>query len=271
MRLRHERGRQVVVRPPHWSPSGARAERGQTLVEFALVLPVFLLIVFGLIDVGRLVYTNSALSQAAREGARLAAAEAGWIGDTSTPACVADESLITASNPGAHVCPTDIPALKSHVSDAANRMTVLLGPVTDIHISCNAGTVDDLAPSGEWTEASGGNGCKDGAGNAISSAGDLISVRAEYTYDLFTPIISSFIGSTSLSSAATIAGVSARALGSFAASPAPADAKWGRPPPRPPLTAAIRFTTSPAFTPREIRSSVTPTCTPGRSPLTNST
>jgi len=184
---------------------GGREDSGQTLVEFALILPVFLLVVFGLIDVGRLVYTNSALSQAAREGARLAAAEAAWIGDTTTPACVADESLITSSNPGAHVCPTDVAAMKSHIADAVHRMTVLLGPIASIHISCNAGTIADPAPTGDWTEGSGGNGCKDGAGNAISSSGDLVSVRTEYTYDLFTPIISTFIGSTPLSSSATMA------------------------------------------------------------------
>ena len=43
---------------------------GQALVEFALVFPVFVLILFGLIDVGRYVYTSNAISQAAREGAR---------------------------------------------------------------------------------------------------------------------------------------------------------------------------------------------------------
>ena len=57
---------------------------GQSLVEFALVIPVFLLILFGLLDAGRYVYMNSVLSQAAREGARVAAAEARWIGKTTT-------------------------------------------------------------------------------------------------------------------------------------------------------------------------------------------
>lgn len=45
-------------------------ERGASMVEFALVLPVFLLLLFGLFDVGRLVYVNNAVSEAAREGAR---------------------------------------------------------------------------------------------------------------------------------------------------------------------------------------------------------
>ena len=44
--------------------------RGQALVEFALVFPVLALVLFGLIDVGRLVYVYNAVSQGAREGAR---------------------------------------------------------------------------------------------------------------------------------------------------------------------------------------------------------
>ena len=51
-------------------PRGRRPRsRGQSLVEFALVIPIFLLLLFGLIDGGRLVYQHSVLSQAAREGA----------------------------------------------------------------------------------------------------------------------------------------------------------------------------------------------------------
>jgi hypothetical protein len=169
-------------------------------VEFALVLPVFLLAVFGLLDVGRLVYTNSALSQAAREGARLGATEAARIG-ASSPACVDDASFIGAANPGAQVCPANVDALKSHVVDAVNRMAVGLGPITAIHISCNGA---DLSPSGEWTEASGGNGCRDGAGNPISASGDVVSVRIEYTYSPITPIVSSLLGTLSLSGSATM-------------------------------------------------------------------
>jgi Flp pilus assembly protein TadG len=40
-------------------------------VEFAIVLPVLLLLVFGIIDFGRALNAQIALTQAAREGARL--------------------------------------------------------------------------------------------------------------------------------------------------------------------------------------------------------
>ena len=53
-----------------------RASRGQALVEFSLVFPLVLLLIFGLIDIGRLVYAHNALSEAAREGARYGSVQA---------------------------------------------------------------------------------------------------------------------------------------------------------------------------------------------------
>ena len=47
-----------------------RNRRGQTLVEFALILPVFLLLLMGIMDLGRAVYYSSTLSNVARETAR---------------------------------------------------------------------------------------------------------------------------------------------------------------------------------------------------------
>lgn len=49
-----------------------RGVPGQSLVEFALVLPLILLIIFVFIDLGRIVYFYSALNNAVREGARYA-------------------------------------------------------------------------------------------------------------------------------------------------------------------------------------------------------
>ena len=49
--------------------SGA-GERGAAMVEMAIVLPVLLLLVFGIIDFGRLYNTQVTLTHAAREGIR---------------------------------------------------------------------------------------------------------------------------------------------------------------------------------------------------------
>lgn len=45
-------------------------ERGQDLAEFAVALPVLLLLLLGIIEFGILVYSYNAISNAAREGAR---------------------------------------------------------------------------------------------------------------------------------------------------------------------------------------------------------
>lgn len=50
-----------------------RRGRGQSLVEFALVLPIFLIVVIGVFDLGRAVFSYNTLTNGVREGARLAA------------------------------------------------------------------------------------------------------------------------------------------------------------------------------------------------------
>ncbi|KQS66293.1 TadE/TadG family type IV pilus assembly protein [Modestobacter sp. Leaf380] len=52
-----------------------RDERGATAVEFALVLPVLLVLLFGIMEVGRLFQVQATLSAAAREGVRVMAVQ----------------------------------------------------------------------------------------------------------------------------------------------------------------------------------------------------
>lgn len=49
-----------------------RGSRGQGLVEFALVLPLILLLLFAILDFGRAVYAYSTIGDAARTGSRVA-------------------------------------------------------------------------------------------------------------------------------------------------------------------------------------------------------
>jgi Flp pilus assembly protein TadG len=48
------------------------SNRGQALIEFALVLPLFIFMVLVFIDVGRAIFTYASLSNAVREGTRYA-------------------------------------------------------------------------------------------------------------------------------------------------------------------------------------------------------
>ncbi len=60
----------VIARPKN-------ADRGAALVEFALILPLLILLVFGVIEFGRGYHTKTTLTHAAREGVRVAALESG--------------------------------------------------------------------------------------------------------------------------------------------------------------------------------------------------
>jgi len=58
---------------PHGrTPNSAVVQRGQGLVEFALILPVFLLLVLGIVEFGRLMITYSSISTASRDAVRYA-------------------------------------------------------------------------------------------------------------------------------------------------------------------------------------------------------
>jgi hypothetical protein len=157
------------------------------MVEFALVLPIFFVMFFGLIDVGRLVYMSSTLSQAAREGARLAAVEASWIGQGGTwPSC---------GQPGGPVCPTDADQLRDDVAAAANRMLKPFGSVTtaSVYLRCDP---QDSPPTGNWADAR--------ATCVGSQIGQIVSVRVQLTFTPITPIASGVVGPVTTSGFATM-------------------------------------------------------------------
>jgi hypothetical protein len=162
---------------------GSARARGQGLVEFALVLPVFMLVVFGVVDGGRYVYQNTVLSQAAREGARLAAVEASWIGSID-PSCGAS---------GGPVCPTDVATLKSHSLVAANRMVAPFASITsaNFYMSCDAA---GAAPTGAWT----------GATCTNHSTNNIVSVRVVLTFVPITPVAGQFVVLTMSGSATMV-------------------------------------------------------------------
>lgn len=76
-----------------------RHPRGQALVEFAFVIPIFLLLLFGIFDVGRVVWATNTDEQAAREASRFAivnGANKKPPADKPTIAAVATNSAVAA-------------------------------------------------------------------------------------------------------------------------------------------------------------------------------
>lgn len=161
-----------------------RRSVGQALVEFCLIIPIFLLVLCGLFDGARLVYMNSVLSQAAREAARVTSVEAGWVG-SSDPSCNTD---------GGPVCPASFIALLADANAAANRMVTPFAaiPVTSTFMSCDPS--GGTPPGGTWTT----QGCN------TSSTGSLASVRVVMTYTTITPLVAQLVPSINLSGSATM-------------------------------------------------------------------
>lgn len=56
---------------------GRNGEKGTTMAEFAIISVVFFMIIFAIIEFGRLFYIHSALTDAARRGARYGALHGG--------------------------------------------------------------------------------------------------------------------------------------------------------------------------------------------------
>ena len=63
----------ISSRRSHVQQSTARTDRGQSLVEFAAVIPLFLIVVFGIVDFGIGLKTWIEVTNAAREAARYGA------------------------------------------------------------------------------------------------------------------------------------------------------------------------------------------------------
>lgn len=77
--------------------------RGQGLVEFALVVPLFLVLLLGMVEFGRAWMTKNILTGAAREAVRLAAVQADNVASQSVATARADNVLNSAGIHGASV------------------------------------------------------------------------------------------------------------------------------------------------------------------------
>lgn len=90
-----------------------RERRGAALVEFALLISLLLVLLFGIIDFGRALFTANNLTAAAREGARYAA---------------------VLNNPAANVT-----AIQQRVATYMSPFgSAPINPATQVHVSFNA-------------------------------------------------------------------------------------------------------------------------------------
>ena len=97
-----------------------RGRRGQALVEFALVIPIVVLLLISLFDLGRAVYAYTTITNAARDGARLAIVQQAGVENEA-----ADQAVGLGVDPA-----TDV--------DVAYRTPDLTGTCAAVSIGCVA-------------------------------------------------------------------------------------------------------------------------------------
>jgi Flp pilus assembly protein TadG len=126
---------------PSWRPARrvfARPQRGLAAVEFAMVASLLFTLLFGVIEMGRLLWTWNAAVEATRHGARLAAVcdqnasriKAAMV--ERLPALSASQIVITYLNPPAadNTCTaTDCKAVRVSLRDATHQTLIPLVPL----------------------------------------------------------------------------------------------------------------------------------------------
>lgn len=139
--------------------SARTPRRGQALVEFALVAPIFFLLLFGIVEGGRFVFYYQTLANATREGARFA--------------------IVNGSN--SLVCPTG-PAEPPGVSCDApgNRVEQR---VRDAAVGMPGG---QITVGRHWMDGDDADGDID---DGFNSRGYRVLVTATYTYRTLVPIV----------------------------------------------------------------------------------
>jgi Flp pilus assembly protein TadG len=144
----------------------ARTEsRGQAIVEFALVAPILLAIFLGFLDLGRVVWAQDAVSNAAREAARYAIAHGG----SATTACPVGPAATTAVIPVASAtCPYPAPSKQAVVNTGLD------------YAATSGGSVNVAVCYG-----SGCSGDDDAAG-ATDARGTPVTVRVSTSVSLLT-------------------------------------------------------------------------------------
>jgi hypothetical protein len=190
-------------------------QRGQALYEFAILLPVFLLLLLGMLEFGSMFLQNQTLQYATREGARAGAAMAN--GSLTDRACVSGGGSVGATN----VDPLVMDAVQRVLKSSGSQVD--LSRVTNIVIfRADPTTGQDTGNHNTWTWVGSGLGasvqCQSPAVNLDFSPNgtvgwpaanrvngavpDSIGVSITYQYQFRTPLggILGFFGGNSWSS-----------------------------------------------------------------------
>jgi len=159
--------------------SRGNRQQSQALIEFALISPVLLLLVFGIIDIGRAVFYYDTLNHAAREGARTAVRASSRMPTNADVLTTVMQQLIGA--------PVSEPCPEGPVTATVPPDNTAWVYVTEPNPPPSVETTPPMnAPGGEYPAAANG-GCS--AVNPASGNAP-IQVTIRFNLVLITPIIS---------------------------------------------------------------------------------
>jgi hypothetical protein len=153
-------------------------QRSQALIEFALVSPVLLLLLFGIVDIGRAVFYFDTLNHAAREGARAAVRASGQLPRNTDVLAVVTTQMIGA--PVTALCPQGPVTAATPPNNAAWLYITEPNPPASIET-----TPAPNAPGGEFPALAAGS-C-----SAVNPAGgnQPLQVTLRFNLILITPVI----------------------------------------------------------------------------------
>ena len=115
------------------------SSRGQTMVEFALVLPILILLLAGFFDLGRVVLGNDALAHAAREAARYAIVHGGSPFNLCPAGPLPDDVAPPAASTS---CPYPSPSRES-IRNEARAQAAAAGSSVTVEVCYGAGCTGD--------------------------------------------------------------------------------------------------------------------------------
>lgn len=112
------------------------ARRGQALVEFSVIVTIFIVLVFAVFDFGRVIWANNSLANAAREAARFAIVHGG----SKANECPVGPPVIgvTVIPPASPSCPYPSPS-KQSIIDVANTYAVAGGAPIVVEVCYGTG------------------------------------------------------------------------------------------------------------------------------------
>jgi TadE-like protein len=160
-------------------------ERSQSMTEFAIVAPVLLLMLFGIIDFSRAIYIYGTLVSAANEGARVAIRASTPLPantDVETAAKTSAQSLYLANPcPNGPLPPITGAGAQNPPLDQGWVFITQPNPATTVETNPTFN-----APGGQAPAASTGS-CS--AINSFSSGTYPLQVTVRYNYAFFTPLL----------------------------------------------------------------------------------